>query len=111
ELHYASQGAAAEFCVVLLARGCRAAVLPALSHQLLARVFRVAGHAGADRAPRKGQSVRAQAQAALVSEGTREGVVEASPARSAGPDLSSDPRSADCWAAWIRGCRSGSRRA
>jgi MFS transporter, DHA1 family, tetracycline resistance protein len=31
-------------------------------------------------------------------------------ARRSGPDLSSAPPSADCWAAWIRGCRSGSRR-
>src|SRR5436190_22353492 len=81
ELHYASQGAAAAFRVVLLARGCRAAVLPALSHQLLARVFRAAGHAGSDRAPRICQSVLAQTQAPLVSVGSPEGCVEASSAR------------------------------
>src|SRR5258708_3866477 len=68
ELHYASQGAAAELCAVLLARGRRAAILSPLSRQLLARVFRTPGHAGADYVAREGQSVRPQAQAALVSE-------------------------------------------
>ena len=68
ELHHPGQGAAAEFHPVLLARGRRAAILSALSRQFLARVFRTAGHAGADRAAREGQSVRAQAQAAIVSE-------------------------------------------
>src|SRR4029450_6753961 len=83
ELHYAGQGAAAEFCVVLLARRRGAAVLPPRPHQLLAEIFRAAGHAGADRAARESQSVRAQTQAAVVSEGTRDSVVEASPVRSA----------------------------
>ena len=68
ELHHAGQGAAAEFRAVLLARRRRAAILSALSHQLAARGLRSAGHAGADHAARKGQSVRPQAQAAVMSE-------------------------------------------
>ena len=59
ELHYASQGAAAELRAVLFARRCRAAILFALSRQFHARVFRIAGHADADFAAREGQSFRA----------------------------------------------------
>src|SRR5271156_6087777 len=39
ELHYASQGAAAELYIVLLTRRCRAAILFALPRQFLARVL------------------------------------------------------------------------
>ena len=39
ELHHAGQGAAAEFCVVLLARGRRAAILSALSRQFACASF------------------------------------------------------------------------
>ncbi len=67
ELHHAGQGAAAELYPVLLARRRRAAILSALSHQLDARGFRPAGHADPDHAARKGQPVRPQAQAAVVS--------------------------------------------
>ena len=77
ELHHPGQGAAAELRAVLLARRRGAAILSALSRQFPARVLRTAGHAGADHAAREGQSVRAQAQAAVVSEGASEGVVEA----------------------------------
>ena len=48
ELHHASQGAAAEFHLVLLACGRRAAILSTLSRQFVARIFRAAGHAGAN---------------------------------------------------------------
>jgi GTP-binding protein len=48
ELHHPGQGAAAELCPVLLAGRCRAAILPSLSRQLHARIFRIAGHADAD---------------------------------------------------------------
>ena len=48
ELHHAGQGAAAELRSVLLARRCRAAILPSLPRQLHARMFRIAGHADAD---------------------------------------------------------------
>jgi KH-domain-like of EngA bacterial GTPase enzymes, C-terminal len=37
--------------------------------KFVAGIFRAAGHAGADQSAREGQSVRAQAQAAIVSEG------------------------------------------
>ena len=41
----------------------------------------------------------------------RRAAVLARSARRSGPDLSSGRRLADCWAAWIRGCRSGSQQA
>ena len=68
ELHHPDQGAAAELRAVLLARRRGAAVLPALSHQFAARGFRPARHADAHHAAREGQSVRAQAQAAVMSD-------------------------------------------
>ena len=66
QLHHPGQGAAAEFHPVLLARGRRAAILPALSRQLAARVLRTAGHPGANFPAREGQSIRPQAPAAVV---------------------------------------------
>ena len=80
KLNYITQAKARppSFVLVLLARGRRAAILSALSRQFLARIFRTSGHAGADFAAREGQSVRAQAQAAVMSEQAR--AVDASPA-------------------------------
>ena len=83
ELHHAGQGAAAELRAVLLARGRGAAILSALPHQLAARGFRPAGHADPDHTARKGQSVRPQAQAAVMSERAANGLTETPPARGA----------------------------
>ena len=83
ELYNPDQGAAAELRAVLLARRRRAAILFALPHQLLARGVRSAGHADADHAAREGQSVRAQAQAAVMSEGASESADTATPLRGA----------------------------
>src|SRR5262249_34544865 len=69
ELHHADQGAAAELRAVLLACRRRAAILFALPRQLAARGVRIAGHANPHHVAREGQSIRAQAQAAVVSEG------------------------------------------
>jgi small GTP-binding protein len=82
ELHHAGQGAAAELYPVLLARRRRAAILSALSHQLDARGLRPAGHADPDHAARKGQSVRPQAQAAVVSEAASAQAADTPPVRS-----------------------------
>src|ERR1700721_4169842 len=84
ELHHPGQGAAAEFRVVLFARRRGAGILSALSRQLLAGILRTAGHPGADHAAREGQPLRAQAQAAVMSEGITPApasVVGASPVR------------------------------
>ena len=82
ELHHPGQGAAAELCPVLLARRRRAAILSALSHQQHARGLRSAGHADPDHAARKGQSVRPQAQAAVVSEQASAQAADTPPVRS-----------------------------
>src|SRR3984957_14262180 len=82
ELHPPGQGAAAEFRAVLFACGRGAGILSALPRQFDAAIFRAARHAGADHAAREGQSLRAQAQAAVMSEGiTPASVIAASPVR------------------------------
>src|SRR5215468_4714514 len=83
ELHHPDQGAAAELRPVLLTRRRGAAILSALPRQFLARHVRAAGHAGADHAAREGQSLRAQAQAGVVSGNASQSAAELSPARGA----------------------------
>ena len=83
ELHHAGKSPAAELRAVLLARGRDPAILPALPHQLLAWGFRPAGHADTNCTTRKGQSVRPQAQAAIVSERPADGLTETPPTRGA----------------------------
>ena len=73
KLNYVTQTKARppSFRGVLLARRCGAGILFALSRQQPARLLRSAGHAGADHLARESQSVRPQAQAAVVSESRR----------------------------------------
>ena len=64
-----------------------------------ARGFRAAGHAGADLAAREGQSVRPQAQAAVVSEAgvQRPSAATAAGAQRARSPSSSSPSCSTCW--------------
>src|SRR4029077_14941954 len=81
ELHHPGQGAPAELCAVLLPRGRGARILFALSHEFYAGSVRPAGRANPHHAAREGQSVRPQAQTAVVSEETANAV--ATPPRGA----------------------------
>src|SRR5262249_4803188 len=79
QLHHPDQGAAAELRAVLLPCGRRATVLSALPHQLHPRGVRPSGHTGADNAAREAKSLRAQAQARLMSGEASDTVVETMP--------------------------------